>query len=100
MADQALRIQNQFSYTVARGDKLKDVLEQSGLTASVAKNLIKQHSALAQLEPGQQFYWVLDNDGELEYMNWLVSEKRNGFMSEKKMVNFLFKDLRKKGNGS
>lgn len=31
VADQAMRIQNQFSYTVTRGDRLKDVFEQSGL---------------------------------------------------------------------
>ncbi|GAB1666890.1 murein DD-endopeptidase MepM [Mannheimia haemolytica] len=97
VADQALRIQNQFSYTVARGDKLKDVLEQSGLTASVAKNLIKQHSALAQLEPGQQFYWVLDNDGELEYMNWLVSEKEERVYERKENGKFSFQRFEKKG---
>lgn len=97
VADQALRIQNQFSYTVARGDKLNDVLEQSGLEEPVAKNLIKQHPALAKLEAGQQFYWILDNDGELEYMNWLVSEKEERVYERKENGKFSFQKFEKKG---
>ena len=75
IADEALRIQDQFSYVVIKGDKLSDVLEQSGLGDDDAKALIRQYPALGKLEAGQQFYWVLDNFGELEYLNWLVSEK-------------------------
>ncbi|TLU76331.1 murein DD-endopeptidase MepM [Mannheimia varigena] len=97
VADQALRIQEQFSYTVARGDKLKDVLDQSGLRSSVAKDLIKQHPALAQLEAGQQFYWVLDNDGELEYMNWLVSEKEERVYERTTNGKFIYQKFEKKG---
>lgn len=97
VVDQALRIQDQFSYTVARGDKLKDVLEQSGLSPSVARGLIKQYPALAQLESGQQFYWVLDNDGELEYMNWLVSEKEERIYERKANGQFSFQKFEKKG---
>ncbi|WP_027074471.1 murein DD-endopeptidase MepM [Mannheimia granulomatis] len=97
VADQALRIQDQFSYTVARGDKLKDVLEQSGLGPSVAKELIKQYPALAQLQPGQQFYWILDNDGELEYMNWLVSEKQERVYERKANGKFAYQEFEKKG---
>lgn len=97
VADQALRIQDQFSYTVARGDKLKDVLEQSGLEPVVARNLIKQHPALGQLESGQQFYWVLDKEGELEYMNWLVSEKEERVYERKENGKFVFQKFEKKG---
>lgn len=97
VADQALRIQDQFSYTVARGDKLKDVLEQSGLGASVAKGLIKQHPALSQLESGQQFYWVLDNEGELEYLNWLVSEKEERIYERQANGKFTYQKFEKKG---
>ncbi|MDD0822869.1 murein DD-endopeptidase MepM [Mannheimia sp. AT1] len=97
VADQALRIQHQFSYTVARGDKLKDVLDQSGLSAAVAQRLIKQYPALAQLKSGQQFYWVLDNDGELEYMNWLVSEKEERVYERRENGTFAFQKFEKKG---
>lgn len=97
VAEQALRIQDQFSYTVARGDKLRDVLEQSGLSASVATNLIKQHSSLAQLEAGQQFYWVLDNEGELEYLNWLVSEKEERVYERQADGKFTYQKFEKKG---
>ena len=37
VADQALRITDQFSHTVVRGDSLKDVLELSGLEDDTAK---------------------------------------------------------------
>lgn len=97
VADQALRIQNQFSYTVAVGDKLRHVLEQSGLDASVASDLIKQYSSLAQLESGQQFYWVLDKDGELEYLNWLVSEKEERVYERQANGKFTYQKFNKKG---
>lgn len=97
IADQALRIQNQFSYIVAQGDKLQDVLDQSGLSHSVARGLIKQYPALGQLKSGQQFYWILDNDGELEYMNWLVSEKEERVYERKANGQFSFQKFEKKG---
>lgn len=74
--DQAMRIKNQFSHTVVKGDSLKDVLELSGLDASVSERLIKAYPEFKNLKPGQQFYWILDNQGELDYLNWLVSERR------------------------
>lgn len=73
--DQAMRIKEQFSHTVVRGDTLKDVLEQSGLDDKTSKILIASYPELKNLKAGQQFYWILSNDGELEYLNWLVSEK-------------------------
>ncbi|MGF7453018.1 murein DD-endopeptidase MepM [Pasteurella bettyae] len=74
-AEQAKRISDQFSHTIVRGDKLKDVLELSGLEADTSVNLIKAYPELKNLNAGQQMYWILDQDGELEYLNWLVSEK-------------------------
>lgn len=74
-ADQALRISDQFSHTVVRGDTLKDVLELSGLEDNTAKELIATDPALKHLQAGQQFYWILDKNDQLEYLNWLVSEK-------------------------
>lgn len=47
----------------------------SGLDASVSERLIKAYPEFKNLKPGQQFYWILDNQGELEYLNWLVSER-------------------------
>ena len=74
-ADQAIRITNQFSYTVTEGDTLKDVLFLSGLDDSSVQPLIKLDPELAHLKAGQQFYWILNKNDNLEYLNWLVSEK-------------------------
>ena len=74
-ADQAIRITNQFSYTVTEGDRLKDVLVLSGLDDSSVQPLIALDPELAHLKAGQQFYWILDKNYNLEYLNWLVSEK-------------------------
>ena len=74
-ADQAIRITDQFSYTVTEGDTLKDVLVLSGLDDSSVQPLIKLDPELAHLKAGQQFYWILDKNDNLEYLNWLVSEK-------------------------
>lgn len=74
-ADQAIRITNQFSYTVTEGDRLKDVLVLSGLDDSSVQPLITIDPELAHLKAGQQFYWILNKNDNLEYLNWLVSEK-------------------------
>lgn len=74
-ADQAIRITDQFSYTVTEGDRLKDVLVLSGLDDSSVQPLITLDPELAHLKAGQQFYWILDKNDNLEYLNWLVSEK-------------------------
>lgn len=97
VADQAIRIQNQFSYTVVRGDKLKDVLEQSGLGSATANALEKKFPQLKSLQAGQQFYWILDNDGELEYMNWLVSEKEEKIFERKSKNQFAVQTIEKQG---
>ena len=76
VADQAMRIKDQFSHTVVKGDSLKDVLELSGLEDDTSKQLIAAYPELKHLQAGQQFYWILNNDGELEYLNWLVSQKK------------------------
>ncbi|WP_233119125.1 murein DD-endopeptidase MepM [Aggregatibacter actinomycetemcomitans] len=76
VADQAIRIKDQFSHTVVKGDALKDVLELSGLEDDTSKQLIASYPELKHLQAGQQFYWILNNDGELEYLNWLVSQKK------------------------
>lgn len=97
VADEALRIQNQFSYTVTRGDKLQDVLEQSGLSAATAKVLEKKFPQLAQLSAGQQFYWTLNKEGELAYMNWLVSEKEEKIFERKSKNQFSVQTIQKTG---
>ncbi|MBF0751597.1 MULTISPECIES: murein DD-endopeptidase MepM [Pasteurellaceae] len=74
-ADEALRITDQFSHTVVRGDTLSDVLGLSGLGDETAKELIASYPELKNLRAGQQFYWILDKNDQLEYLNWLVSEK-------------------------
>lgn len=74
-ADQAMRIKDQFAHTVVRGDKLKDVLEHSGLDEEISRQMMASYPELKNLKAGQQIYWILDNDGNLEYLNWLVSER-------------------------
>lgn len=74
-ADLAQRIRDQFTHTVARGDTLKDILELSGLEDKTSQTLIASYPELKNLKAGQQIYWILDNENQLEYMNWLVSEK-------------------------
>lgn len=76
VADQAIRIKEQFSHTVVKGETLKDVLELSGLDDETGKKLTEAYPELKHLQAGQQFYWILDNDGKLEYLNWLVSQKK------------------------
>ncbi|QIW16379.1 peptidase M23 [Pasteurellaceae bacterium RH1A] len=97
IASQAQRIKNQFSHTVARGDKLKDVLEHSGLDNRVAQGLIKQSPGLANLAVGQQFYWTLDANGELDYLNWLVSEKEEQIFQRTGKNQYTRKIIAKKG---
>ncbi|MDO4698926.1 MAG: murein DD-endopeptidase MepM [Pasteurellaceae bacterium] len=96
VADQAIRIQNQFSYTVARGDKLQDVLAQSGIGAATAAVLERKLPQLASLRSGQQFYWILGKDGELEYMNWLVSEKEEKIFERTSKNQFSVQTIQKK----
>ena len=97
VADEALRIQDQFSYVVTKGDTLRDVLEQSGVDNAEANALIRQYPALGKLEAGQQFYWILDNYGELEYMNWLVSEKEERIYERQENGKFTYQRIEKKG---
>ncbi len=96
VADQALRIKNQFSHTVVRGDTLRDVLEQSGLEDETSKNLIAAYPELKKLKAGQQFYWILNRDNELEYLNWLVSEKEERIYERQQDGKFKRQILEKK----
>lgn len=97
VTEQAIRIQNQFSYTVAQGDKLKDVLEQSGIDDDTSSKLEKKFPALAKLKPSQQFYWLLDKNGDLEYMNWIVSEKEEQIFERQANDTFTQQIIQKKG---
>ena len=51
------------------------------------KNLIAEYPELKNLRAGQQFYWILDKEDQLEYLNWLVSEKEDAFMNARKTVS-------------
>lgn len=86
-----------YSYTVTRGDKLRDVLEQSGISASFSKALERKFPQLASLQTGQQFQWGLDADGDLEYMHWLVSEKEEQRFERKEKNRFTVRKIEKKG---
>jgi len=43
-----------------------------GLSTNMDKMISPE---LKNLRAGQQFYWILDKEDQLEYLNWLVSEK-------------------------
>ena len=73
------------------------MLEQSGLGDDDARALIRQYPALGKLEAGQQFYWILDNYGELEYMNWLVSEKEERIYERQDNGKFSYQRIEKQG---
>ncbi|MDD7545964.1 murein DD-endopeptidase MepM [Actinobacillus porcinus] len=93
---QAKRITEQFSHTIARGDKLKDVLELSGLEDNTSNQLIASYPELKNLKAGQQMYWILDNENELEYLNWLVSEKEERIYERQPDGKFARQILEKK----
>ncbi|QGM80926.1 murein DD-endopeptidase MepM [Otariodibacter oris] len=95
MAEEAIRIQQQFSYTVTDGDTLSNVLEQSGLGGDTAVSLEKQFPELVHLLPGQQFYWVLGKNNELDYMNWLISEKEEKIFERASDGQFSVKTVEK-----
>lgn len=86
-----------YSYTVTRGDKLQDVLDQSGINSAFSKALTQKFPQLATLQTGQQFQWGIDADGNLEYMNWLVSEKEEQRFTRKAKNQFTVKKIEKKG---
>lgn len=95
-ADQAWRISNQFSETVVKGQKLKDILDQSGLEPSVSAALIKAYPDLNNLKAGQQFYWILNKDDQLQYMNWLVSDKEERIYERQANGSYTQQVLKKK----
>ncbi|KGQ46781.1 murein DD-endopeptidase MepM [Gallibacterium anatis] len=74
-AGQALSITNQFGATVADGDTLADILGASGLEIDTVNELYQLDPTLKKLQTGQQLYWILSKDGDLQYLNWLVSRK-------------------------
>lgn len=90
-------VQKQFSYSVAKGDNLRDVLGQSGLSEQTAMLLEKKFTDLSKLKAGQQFHWSLDNEGELEHLNWLVSEREERVYDRQADGNFSQKVIEKKG---
>lgn len=71
--DQAIKIKNQFSHTVVNGDTLKDILQLSGLEPEAYQALVNTYPDLNNLKVGQQIYWIINPQNELEYLNWLVS---------------------------
>lgn len=86
-----------YSYTVTRGDKLRDVLEQSGLGLATTKALERKFPQLANLSVGQQFHWEIDANGELEKMSWLVSEKEEQIFERKDRNRYAVKVIEKQG---
>lgn len=89
--------QTQFSYTVAKGDNLQDVFEQSGLAPQVSQQFQKKFPDLAKLKAGQQFDWTIDKDGSLLHLHWLVSEKEERIYERRADESFSQKIIEKKG---
>lgn len=94
--EQAKKIADQFSHTVVSGDNLKNVLELSGVDDSTSQNLVALYPELKNLKPGQQVYWILDQYNELEYLNWLISEKEERIYERKENAQFSRKIIEKK----
>lgn len=94
--DDAQRIMDQFSHTITKGESLRDVLELSGLENNTAARLIEVDAKLNKLVAGQQIYWILDAENELEYLNWLVSEKEERIYERNQEGKFVLKVLEKK----
>lgn len=61
-----------------------------------AKRLIDTDSQLSHLNAGQQIYWILDKNDNLEYLNWLVSEKEERVYERLEMERLNVKLLRRK----
>lgn len=81
---------------MTRGDKLSDVLELSGLEDETSKQLMDSYPELKNLKAGQQIYWILDDNNQLEYLNWLVSEKEERVYERKDNGQFARQILEKK----
>lgn len=75
--DQAWRIKNQFSDTVAKGDTFSSIVSQSGIDDANIAAIVAQFPNLKNLSEGEQFYWTVTKDGELDYLDWQVSERRS-----------------------
>ena len=60
------------------------------------KNLITAYPELKTLRAGQQFYWILDKEDQLEYLNWLVSEKEERIYERTENGKFKRQILEKK----
>lgn len=75
--DQAWRIKNQFSDTVAKGDTFSSIVSQSGIDDANIAAIVAQFPNLKNLSEGEQFYWTVTKDGELDYLDWQVSERED-----------------------
>lgn len=93
--DEANKIKNQFAHTVEKGDLLKDILEVSGLEEYAYQKLLESYPELKKLKVGQQIYWIVDNQNELESLNWLVSEREEHIYHRDEQGNFRHRVLKK-----
>lgn len=76
-----MRIKDQFAHTVVRGDKLKDVLEHSGLDEEISRQMIASYPELKNLKRDNRYigYWIMM---EIWNVNWLVSEREERIYEE------------------
>lgn len=94
-----IHIDDQFSYIIHDGDTLESVFEKLSLNTKLAKGLINAYPELAQLKKGQNFFWITDKDGRIEYMDWLRSNREEHIFkySEKEKSYFSREVIAKKG---
>lgn len=62
-------------YVVSSGDTLSSILTQFGIDSSDVYLLANKNRALANLKIGQQLNWVLDDEGSLQSLSWVVSRR-------------------------
>ncbi|AWX15172.1 murein DD-endopeptidase MepM [Mergibacter septicus] len=96
-AEQAIRIKNQFNATVSKGDTLADILSSSGLEADTVHELLQVDKSLSNLQPGQQFYWTIDKNGNLQYLDWQISQKEEYIFQRQADGKFTKEMISKKG---
>lgn len=98
VTEQAMEIKNQFSHTIVRGETLRDVLELSGIEGRIANRLIAENPNLKHLKAGQQIYWTVDKEGNLESFNWVVSDLEERVFTNNIKGDFVLQKVEKESH--
>ncbi len=64
-----------YEHWVTKGDTLEGILNQYGVELSEIARLAKQHPALRHLHIGQRLCWHLDEQRQLQRVEWQLSQR-------------------------